>query len=474
MSGRATPAGKLPPHSEEAEQSVLGAMMLSIEAVFAATDRLKVDDFYFEKHRLIFTAATFLASKNNPVDIITMSNILSRKDKLEEVGGMIYLGQLANDTPGVANVDHYAKIVAEKSALRRVLAAAADAEGLVYGSDKSSDQIVDEVERRVMTIRVDAGKSGGGPRPAIESWSGMVKSIQQSKVQGGMRGVPSGLIELDNKTRGLVPGDLIVVAGRPSMGKTTLAMNWAESVAFNSGKAALVFSLEMDAESLLMRFAAARASVELGKIRSGDLSDADWQRMSNVEAELGRAPLHVDATTGLNVMQIRSRARKTHAQNPLGVIVIDYLQRLDIVQGKDSNRSAAIGEVTRQLKDLGRELGVPVVLLSQLNRGVENRDNKRPRMSDLRESGEIEQDADLIVFVYRDEVYNKDSPEAGTAELIIGKQRNGEQGTVRVSFEGAYSRFGNLDPSWKSAAPPPNETTQRGLGLPGARRVEFF
>ena len=385
----------------------------------------------------------------------------------EDVEGMPYLGQLVNDTPGAANVLEYARNVRERSALRGLAATGDAIANLAFRPDgRSVDQIMDEAERRVLAIRSNAQRNESGPQHASVRWGNMVDEIRNANERGGLRGIPSGITNLDLKTRGLVAGDLVIVAGRPSMGKTTLAMNWAEHVALDQRKGVLVFSSEMQTESLLMRLVSARGRIDLNRIRSGDMSDDDWQRLSLVEGEVRDAPLHIDDTNGLTVNDIRARARRQHAKGELGLIVVDYLQRMSIPDTGDGNRSRSVGEVCRQLKDLGSELNVPVVLLSQLNRGVESRDNKRPRMADLRESGEIEQDADLIVFVYRDEVYSEASPDAGTAELIIAKQRNGEIGMVRAAFIGSESRFANLAPGWLPqpqavAAPSPRGFSRR-------------
>jgi replicative DNA helicase len=440
-----TPALKLPPHSIEAEQAVLGGLMLDNHAWDQVADRVTENDFYRLDHRIIFRAMADLVLQAKPLDIITVSEALGRTKDLEAVGGIAYLGALAKNTPSSANISAYADIVRERAVLRQLIEVGSEiTEAGFEPGGRVAMELLDEAERKVFAIAERGGRGEQGPQPIAEVLAKAVDRIDMLfHAKSPLTGIPSGFTDFDKYTSGLQPSDLIVVAGRPSMGKTTFAMNLAEHAVMKNEGAVLVFSMEMPAESLAMRMLASLGRIEQHRIRSGQLTDEDWPRLSSAISMMSAKKLLIDDSGGLSPFEVRARARRvarTHGH--LGLIVIDYLQLMQ-VPGYKEHRASEISEISRALKSLARELNVPVIVLSQLNRGLEQRPEKRPVMSDLRESGAIEQDADLIVFIYRDEVYNKDSMDKGTAEIIIGKQRNGPTGTVRLTFLGQYSRFEN-------------------------------
>ena len=441
---------KHPPHSMEAEQSVLGGLLLDNEAWFDIVEKLAEDDFYTHDHRLIFRAISEVVGQNRPCDFVTLSEHLRHQSKLDEAGGLAYLGMLAADTPSAANVRAYADIVRERSVLRSLIAAGNLIADLGYRPDgRVPAELVDVAEQQVFKIRERGSRGQSG-------WKAMpeLMDIVQQRVMtlrnnpAGLAGLPTGFTEFDRMTTGLHPGDLVIVAGRPSMGKTSFAMNIAEHVALIEKKGVAVFSMEMSAEQLALRVLSSFGRIDQQHLRKGDLSDLEMSRLISQAGHIAEAPLYIDETGALAPLELRARARRMKARHDIKLIVVDYMQLMQ-VPGSKENRTNEISEISRSMKGLAKELGVPIIALSQLNRGVEQRDNKRPRMSDLRESGSIEQDADMIAFIYRDEVYNKESPEKGTAEIIIGKQRNGPIGTVKTAFLGQYTRFDNLaDPSY--------------------------
>lgn len=436
---------KLPPHSLEAEQSVLGGLMLDNRQWTDLASRLSSDDFYRADHQLIYQAITELVGNNRPCDFVTLSEHLKAKNKLEDAGGLAYLGTLANDTPSAANVMAYAEIVRERSVLRSLVGVGGDIADLGYRPDgRDYAELLDLAEQRVFTLRsrAETGRTDFHSMPELMDL--LERKIETLRADpNSLAGLATGFTDFDHKTSGLHPGDLMILAGRPSMGKTSFALNIAEYVALSEKKPAAVFSMEMPAEQLALRMVSSFARIPMGKLRTGDLEDRDMDRLVSQGSLIREAPLYIDDTGALSPLELRARARRIKQRYGLGLIVIDYIQLMQVPGTKD-NRTNEISEISRSLKSLAKELEVPVIALSQLNRGVEQRDNKRPRMADLRESGGIEQDADLVVFIYRDEVYNRESPDKGTAEIIIAKQRNGPLGMVKTAFLGEYTRFDNL------------------------------
>lgn len=443
---RETAALKVPPHSLEAEQSVLGGLMLDNQAWDDVADRLMADDFYRYEHRLIFNAMIQLAESSNPLDVVTLSEALEGRDQLDSVGGLAYLAELARTTPSASNIRAYADIVRERATLRKLIRAANQvAESAFAPQGRNSAELVNEAERLVFQISEERPKDGG-PIGMSELLTRAVNRIDELfNMQGEMTGLSTGFRDLDGMTSGLQPSDLVIIAGRPSMGKTTFAMNLVEHAVISGDKPVMVFSMEMPAESLMLRMLSSLGRIDQTKVRTGQLEDEDWPRMTSAVSLLKDKKLFIDDTAALSPIEMRSRIRRVVREHGnLGLIMIDYLQLMQI-PGFSENRTGEISEISRSLKGLAKEFACPVVALSQLNRALEQRPNKRPVMSDLRESGAIEQDADIIAFVYRDEVYNPDNPDSkGLAEVIIGKQRNGPIGTVHMAFIGKYTRFEDL------------------------------
>ncbi len=438
---------KVPPHSVEAEQSVLGGLMLDTQAWDRVADLLSEQDFYRPQHRVIFSALTELSRKDIPFDVITVSEHLKKQNQLQQAGGEIYLFELSNNTPSVANITAYANIVRERSVSRQLLGISQRIAESVYNPEgREAAELLDEAERQVFEI-AEQSTRGGGPEGIADLLAKAVERIDTLyHSDSAITGVPTGFKDLDAMTSGLQKADLVIVAGRPSMGKTVLAVNIAENAAISGDKPILIFSLEMPGDSLAMRMLSSLGRIDQHKLRTGKLEDDDWPRITSAVSLLDNAKLFIDDTPGLSPSEMRARARRlVKKEGPLGLIVVDYMQLMQ-VPGFRENRTAEISEISRSLKTLAKELDVPVVALSQLNRSLEQRQDKRPVMSDLRESGAIEQDADIIAFIYRDEVYNEDSPEKGTAEIIIGKHRNGPIGKVRLAFRGQYTKFDNYIP----------------------------
>jgi replicative DNA helicase len=441
----ATAALKVAPHSIEAEQSVIGGLMLDNVAWDKLADLVTEGDFYRRDHRLIFSAISRLAAHSDPFDVVTLSEQLDKQGLLNDAGGLAYLGMLAKNTPSAANITAYAKIVRERSVLRQLISVGNDISGSAYHTEgRSTEELLDNAERQVFEI-AEQGSRGKKGFVAIKDL--LVKAVDRIdelfQQDNPITGVPTGWTDFDEMTSGLQKGDLVIVAGRPSMGKTSFAMNIAEHAAIKSGKATAVFSMEMPGEQLAMRMLSSLGRIDQHKVRTGKLQDEDWPRLTSAVGMLAEAPMFIDDTPALTPNELRARARRLTREHDLGLIVIDYLQLMQVL-GSRENRTNEISEISRSLKALAKELHVPVIALSQLNRSLEQRPNKRPVMSDLRESGAIEQDADVIVFIYRDEVYNPDSADKGTAEIIIGKQRNGPIGTTRLTFLGQYTRFENF------------------------------
>jgi len=442
----ATAALKMPPHSLEAEQAVLGGLMIDNDTWDQVADLVSEEDFYRRDHRLIFRAIAMLTEEAQPFDAVTISEWLASHNELDNAGGLAYLGTLARNTPTAVNIKAYAGIVRERAVLRELIQVATGIAESAYNPEgRSSAEILDEAEKRVFDIAERGNRSRAGYQAVKDL---LVKAVERIDAlyqnPSAYTGIPTGFTDFDNMTSGLQNSDLIIVAGRPSMGKTSFAMNLVENAAIKNKTPVAVFSMEMPGEQLVMRMMSSLGRIDQHKIRTGKLDEADWPRLTSAVGILNEAPIFIDDTPGLTPMEVRARARRIAREHGLGLIVIDYLQLMQGSSASNENRATEISEISRALKGLAKELNVPVIALSQLNRSLEQRPNKRPIMSDLRESGAIEQDADLIVFIYRDEVYNEDSPDKGTAEVIIGKQRNGPIGMTRLTFLGQYTRFENF------------------------------
>jgi replicative DNA helicase len=443
-----TAALKVPPHSIEAEQAVLGGLMLDNNAWERVSDAVSDGDFYRHDHRLIFRAIFTLAERNSPFDVVTLSEQLDKEGHLSQVGGLAYLGELAKNTPSVANIKAYAQIIRERATLRQLIGISNDIADMAYAPQgKSAVEVLDEAERQIFQI-AEARPKAGGPVGINEI---LVKTIDRIdelfNTNEGLTGISTGFTDLDGMTSGLQPADLVIVAGRPSMGKTTFAMNLVENAVLRTDKVVLVFSLEMPSDSIVMRMLSSLGRIDQTKVRSGKLDDDDWPRLTSAVNLLNERKLFIDDTAGISPTEMRARARRLAREHgEIAMIMVDYLQLMRIPGSSGDNRTNEISEISRSLKALAKEFNCPVIALSQLNRSLEQRPNKRPVNSDLRESGAIEQDADIIMFVYRDEVYHPETEYKGVAEIIIGKQRNGPIGTCRLAFIGKYTRFDNLAP----------------------------
>ncbi len=448
----ATEALKVPPHSIEAEQSVLGALLLNNDSWDDVADMLTDHDFYHKRHRIIFRGISALFEKSQPVDVVTLTEWHQRQDELNEVGDFAYIGMLARDTPSAANITAYAKIVREHSILRQLIATATKIGDGAFNSDgRSSTDILDMAEQQILAIAEKGAKQGRPFKQIKDTLPKLTEHLDILREQKGtLTGLATGFMDFDQKTLGLQRGDLIIVAGRPSMGKTAFAMNIVEHAACtpndNNKKSVAVFSMEMPADALVLRIISSQGEINHSHLRSGNLDGDKWTQFTAITGQLNQALIFVDDTPALTVTELRARARRLKRQHGLDLIVIDYIQLMqangDV--SNSENRATQLSEISRGLKALARELDIPVLALSQLNRSLEQRPNKRPIMSDLRESGAIEQDADVITFIYRDEVYNDHPDNKGTAEIIISKQRNGPIGTIKLTFEAQYTRFKNF------------------------------
>ena len=438
---------RVPPHSIEAEQAVIGGLLLDNRAWEQIADKLVEDDFYRYDHRLLFSAIRELEARNEPFDAVTLSQCLEKNNLLDKAGGLLYLGRLAKDTPSASNIVAYANIVREKSFLRQLIGVGTDISASGYQPEgRDSKELLDDAEKRVYQIAEQGARGAGGFQEMKTLLSKTVDKIDHLfNSDGGITGVSTGFDKFDEMTTGLQEADLVIVAGRPSMGKTTFAMNIAENAAIGDKLPVAVFSMEMPGDALAMRMISSLGRVDQHHIRTGNLTDEDWARITSAIHILSEANIFIDDTPAMSPNEVRARARRLKRQHGLGLIVIDYLQLMQ-VHGGSENRATEISEISRSLKAMAKELEVPVIALSQLNRSLEQRPDKRPVMSDLRESGAIEQDADLIVFIYRDEVYNEDSPQKGVAEIIIAKQRNGPIGKSLLTFLGKYTKFENYIP----------------------------
>ena len=438
------------PHSIEAEQSVLGGLLLDNNAWERIADLLGEGDFYSADHRMIYRHVVKLVDESRPADVITIAESLERNGELARIGGLPYLSALANNVPTAANIRRYAEIVRERSLMRELARVGTEiAESAYAPSGRPAKLLLDEAEAKVLAIAEAGKRTSQGFLDLNALVAEVVERIDLLHARGDssdVTGVATGFTDLDRETSGMQAGDLIIVAGRPSMGKTALALNMAEHVALVEKLPVVIFSMEMSGTQLVMRLIGASGRLDQQRLRSGRLEDSDWPRLTNAIGALTQAPILIDETGALTALELRSRARRAARSfgGRLGLIVIDYLQLMS--SSGNENRATEISEISRSLKALAKELQVPVVALSQLNRSLEQRPNKRPVMSDLRESGAIEQDADVILFIYRDEVYNPDSADKGTAELIIGKQRNGPIGTVKLTFLGKHTKFENFAP----------------------------
>ncbi|NNU83606.1 replicative DNA helicase [Geobacillus sp. BMUD] len=445
---------RIPPQSIEAEQAVLGAVFLDPTALTLASERLIPEDFYRAAHQKIFHAMLRVADKGEPVDLVTVTAELAALEQLEEVGGVSYLSELADSVPTAANVEYYARIVEEKSVLRRLIRTATSIAQDGYTREDEIDVLLDEAERKIMEV-------------SQRKHSGAFKNIKDVLVQtydniemlhsrnGDITGIPTGFTELDRMTSGFQRSDLIIVAARPSVGKTAFALNIAQNVATKTNENVAIFSLEMSAQQLVMRMLCAEGNINAQNLRTGKLTPEDWGKLTMAMGSLSNAGIYIDDTPSIRVSDIRAKCRRLKQESGLGMVVIDYLQLIQGSGRNRENRQQEVSEISRSLKALARELEVPVIALSQLSRSVEQRQDKRPMMSDLRESGSIEQDADIVAFLYRDDYYNKDSENKNIIEIIIAKQRNGPVGTVQLAFIKEYNKFVNLERRFDEAQIPP-------------------
>ncbi|GIQ70456.1 replicative DNA helicase [Xylanibacillus composti] len=441
---------RTPPQNVEAEQAVLGAILLDGEALVTAMERLQPEDFYRASHQSIYEAMLELAEEQEPVDLVTLTARLKDKQLLEEIGGITYLTELANAVPTAANVDYYARLIEEKSLLRRLIRAATQIASSGYASEEDVTSLLSDAEMRIMEI-ANRKKSSGfiAIRDVVMEVFERVEFLNQNK--GGTTGIPSGFPDLDKMTSGFQRSDLIIVAARPSVGKTAFALNIAQNVGVRAKETVAIFSLEMSAAQLVQRMVCAESNVDAGRMRTGYLEGDDWEKLTMAIGTLSEASIYIDDSPSITVADIRAKCRRLKKEKGLGMILIDYLQLIQ-GRGKGDNRQQEVSEISRTLKQIARELEVPVIALSQLSRGVEQRQDKRPMMSDLRESGSIEQDADIVAFLYRDDYYDQESEKKNIIEIIISKQRNGPVGTVELVFLKNYNKFVSLDRSHANMA----------------------
>lgn len=449
---------RLPPQSNEAEQSVLGGLLLDNAAWDRIADIVHADDFYRADHRLVFSRICHLIEHGHPADVVTVAEALEGTNDLDEAGGLSYLATMAQNTPSAANIKRYAEIVREKSILRQLgMTSVEISESVFNPSGKTAAELLDEAEAKIFKIAENSakGQQGGKEMPELlKEVIGEIDERYQSDDPNGITGTATGFKDFDKMTRGLQPGDLIIVAGRPSMGKTAFAINIAENIAIDEQLPVMVFSMEMPGKQLTYRMLSSVGKLDGTRVMTGQLEDEDWEKLTYATGRLSDAQIHIDDTNGLSALEMRARARRYARKSggKLGLIVIDYIQLMSAnSQNNDQNRAGELGEISRGLKNLAKELQVPVIALSQLSRKVEERANKRPMMSDLRESGALEQDADLIVMLYRDEYYNPDSQDKGMAEAIIGKQRNGPTGMVPLTFMGNYTKFADASHQYRGS-----------------------
>ncbi|OGQ22667.1 MAG: replicative DNA helicase [Deltaproteobacteria bacterium RIFCSPLOWO2_02_FULL_44_10] len=434
---------KIPPQNIEAEQAVLGAMLLDNESIHRAIELVQPLDFYRETHRHIYEAILSLYQRNEPADLVTLTSELKNKKLLESIGGATFIATLVDAVPTAANIVPYCRIIHEKAIVRRLIEGATKIVSQGYDHHGDTDEFLDRAEQMIFDVAERRAKQGFSPVKEIVKDS--FKAIEQLYEKRELiTGLPTGFKELDRLTAGFQRSDLIIIAGRPSMGKTAFALNIVESAAIDTHKICAVFSLEMSKEQLVQRMLCSRALVDASKLRGGFLAESDWPKLTRAAGLLSEASIFIDDTPALTVLEVRAKARRLQREHGIDMIIVDYLQLMRGV-GRVESREREISEISRSLKALAKEVNVPVIALSQLNRGVESRQDKRPQLSDLRESGSIEQDADVVAFIYRDEMYNPDSPDAGKAEIIIGKQRNGPTGRVMLAFRSHLTRFDNFE-----------------------------
>ena len=438
---QAKSAQRVPPHNVEAEESVLGAMLLSEASISDVLERLRSEDFYRPAHRRIFECVVALFGRGEAVDSVTVAEELRRAGALDEVGGKPYLFHLVNSVPAASNASYYARIVEETALLRRMIEATQQAAAMAFESAEDVDHIVDQVEQLIFSVaQKRLGDRFAHIRDLLHEHLEQVEALQLRGAS--VTGVPTGFIDLDNLTSGLQPSNLVIVAARPSFGKTSFALNIAQQAATEHAVPVAIFSLEMSKMELVQRLVCAEALVDVQKLRTGNLSDQDWSRLATAVGRLADAPIYIDDTEAVTVLEIRAKARRLKQKHGLGLVIVDYLQLMSGPR-RSENRQQEISEISRSLKILARELEVPVIAVSQLSRAVEARQDKRPMLADLRESGAIEQDADLVLFIYRDEVYNPDSPDKGTVEVLLSKHRNGPVGRLKLTFLQNYTKFAN-------------------------------
>lgn len=442
---------RIPPQNLEAEQAILGAVLLQAEAMITAMERVKSDDFYSAAHQRIFEAMVELGENNQPIDLVTLTAYLQDRQMLEEAGGITYLAKLANAVPTAANVEYYAQIVEEKSMLRRLIRTATNIVSSGYAAEDDVGALLGEAEAKILEISNRRSSTGFiSIRDVLMEVFERVEMLYSNK--GGASGIPSGFSDLDKMTSGFQRSDLIIVAARPSVGKTAFALNIAQNVGVRAKETVAIFSLEMSAGQLVQRMICAESNVDAGRMRTGFLEGDDWEKLTMAIGSLSEAEIYIDDTPGITVADIRAKCRRLKKERGLGMILIDYLQ---LIQGRGKageNRQQEVSEISRTLKQIARELEVPVIALSQLSRGVEQRQDKRPMMSDLRESGSIEQDADIVAFLYRDDYYDKESEKKNIIEIIIAKQRNGPVGTVELAFLKQFNKFVGLDRTHQESA----------------------
>ncbi|MEJ8777105.1 replicative DNA helicase [Pseudogracilibacillus sp. ICA-222130] len=447
--------GRTPPHNIEAEQAVIGAVFLEAEAFSTAAERLTSKDFFRASHQVIFQAMYELFEKGEPIDLVSVTILLTNKGEIDVAGGAVYLTEIAESVPTAANIDYYARIVEEKALLRRLIKTATDIVTESFDKEDSVEAVLDTAEKSI--LEVANKKNTGAFKPIKDVLINVYENIEQLHHQEDeVTGIPTGFKDLDRMTAGFQRNDLIIVAARPSVGKTAFALNIAQNVAVRANENVAIFSLEMGAEQLVQRMLCAEGNIDSQRLRTGKLEQEDWGKLTMAMGSLSHAGIYIDDTPGVRVTDIRSKCRRLKQEHGLGMIIIDYLQLIQGSEGSQENRQQEVSEISRSLKGLARELEVPLIALSQLSRGVESRQDKRPMMSDLRESGSIEQDADIVGFLYRDDYYDKESEQQNIIEIILAKQRNGPTGTVELAFVKEYNKFVDLDRRYdESSVPPP-------------------
>ncbi len=444
---------RIPPHNVEAEQAVIGAVFLEPEAFSTASERLVSTDFYRANHQSIFATMSALSDKGEPIDVVTVTTHLANREQLEQAGGVTYLTDLASSVPTAANIEYYSKIVEEKALLRRLIKSATDIVTNTFAKEDAIEEVLDEAERTI--LEVSSRKNVGAFKPIKDVLIDVYDNIEQlHNSDSDVTGIATGYRELDRMTSGFQKNDLIIVAARPSVGKTAFALNIAQNVAINSDENVAIFSLEMGADQLVQRMLCAEGNIDSQRLRTGKLENEDWSKLTMAMGSLSNAGVYIDDSPGIRVSDIRSKCRRLKQEHGLGMIIIDYLQLISGSESSRDNRQQEVSEISRSLKGLARELEVPLIALSQLSRGVEQRQDKRPMMSDLRESGSIEQDADIVSFLYRDDYYDEESEQQNIIEIIISKQRNGPTGTVELAFVKEYNKFVDLDRTYGDEAVP--------------------